>query len=64
MINVFKFSIVIALLSIIPLPSYAKSNDPAERIGFGVISAILFVGILAVVNWVKSKGNKDNNKPI
>lgn len=53
------------LLTLIPLLTYAKSDDPAERIGVGVISALLLVGFFAVVNWVKSKNNKeDNNKPL
>lgn len=57
--------ISVGLIILIPHLTYAKSDDAGERIGVGIISTLLLVGFFAVVNWVKSKNNKeDNNKPL
>lgn len=45
---------LIIIITIIPFNTYAKTDDPAERIFVGAISAIFMMIIL----WVIGKSNK------
>jgi hypothetical protein len=47
--------LVAFLMTLMPQITYAKSDDPGERIGTSIVAILVIVGFLALINWLRSK---------
>ncbi|HMJ47467.1 MAG TPA: hypothetical protein VK498_09060 [Ferruginibacter sp.] len=51
----FIMLLVAFLMTITPQITYAKSDDPGERIGTAIVAFLVILGFIALVNWLRSK---------